>query len=222
MTALECNDDSDYEYESDKEQIHEEITIQTQTIPENSFINDILFTLYNDFILPWSIDESNNLDIVTNLSGLLNFIENYSKNNKNSKLKIVYHGTTTEAIESIRETMFIVPDNKRVKIRNGKEYGKGIYCSPSIKVANGYSTNNKLIVCLLAPGRVNKKYPYINSDEYDTNYCQTTEIVCTFDSKNICPLFIVNKNEVDKIKNYTEIISGFITNVFELTSERQF
>ena len=214
--------DSDEEYSSSgsEDQVKDENQITSN--PQNSFVNDILFTLYNDYIMDWNNDQSKNLDVVTNLTGLLNFIETYSKNKQDNGIKIVYHGTTEHAISCIRETMFIVPNGKDVKVRNGSVYGNGVYCSESIEVAKGYSTNNKLIVCLLAPGKINTKSPFINSDKYDTNYCEYSKIICTFDSKNICPLFIIDKFEVEKISDYTEIIKGFIENVFELTSERQF
>jgi hypothetical protein len=243
MTSL-ClqNDENEYEYENDsndeysyydsdeeneveesEKQLIIDDTIETDIEPYN-FVNDLLFTLYNDFILPWSLDESNGIDVVINMSGLLNFIELYSKSFDLEELMITYHGTTNESIEKIKETMFIVPDGNNVKIRNGSLYGLGVYSSPLINVASGYTTNNKIIVCLLAPGNINYQGPWKNkhNEGFNTNYCKSTEIICTFDSKRVCPLFIIDKKNINKITSYCDIIKGFIKNVFQLTSERHF
>jgi len=228
----DSDEEDDYEYPESEDSYSKESDTNYDIIEdfeENdvqpvyfNFVHDILFTLYNDYILPWSVNKSNNIEMIINMSGLHNFIQLYSKNVKSENLMVVFHGSSQKALESIKESMFIVPDGENVKVKNGSAYGLGVYSSTLTSVACNYSTCGKIIVCLLAPGKINKKPPYVNSKKYDTNYCTMNQYICTFDSKRICPLFIVDKSNLNKIDEYSSIIRGFIENVFELTSERNF
>merc|ERR1719249_44183 len=59
---------------------------------------------------------------------------------------LAFHGTPYRNVESIKERGLVVGGTNGVAISNGAAYGKGVYCSPSLQFASGYS-GGAIFVC---------------------------------------------------------------------------
>eukprot|EP01084_Bolivina_argentea_P317718 550903_1 len=59
---------------------------------------------------------------------------------------VVFHGTHRNNINSIVSKGLIIGGTKGIAKRNGSAYGRGVYCSPCLRTACGYSTGS-IFVC---------------------------------------------------------------------------
>mmetsp|Transcript_9973 Transcript_9973/g.16022 ORF Transcript_9973/g.16022 Transcript_9973/m.16022 type:complete len:452 (+) Transcript_9973:130-1485(+) len=69
-------------------------------------------------------------------------------------LRIVYHGTHSRNDQSIIDNGLIVGGTKGVRIRCGRAYGRGVYCSPLTSTASCYE-DGSMFVCLVKYKKVN-------------------------------------------------------------------
>jgi len=59
---------------------------------------------------------------------------------------LAFHGTPSQNVESIKSRGLVVGGTNGVAISNGAAYGNGVYCSPSLQFASGYS-GGAIFVC---------------------------------------------------------------------------
>ena len=76
-------------------------------------------------------------------------VERFLKNGGKSKsFSLVFHGTNSRNNSSIIANGLVVGGTKGVPIANGKAYGTGIYCSPSLDTTGCYA-NGSMFICLI-------------------------------------------------------------------------
>merc|ERR1712141_3449 len=59
---------------------------------------------------------------------------------------LAFHGTPSQNVDSIKARGLVVGGTNGVAISNGAAYGNGVYCSPSLQYASGYS-GGAIFVC---------------------------------------------------------------------------
>lgn len=75
---------------------------------------------------------------------------------RDSRARLMFHGTAELNVPSIIEKGFLIPDGVNLKSANGSACGKGIYLSAEPEVAFVYSKNAPVFACLVKPGWVSK------------------------------------------------------------------
>ena len=150
---------------------------------------------------------------------LIKFMEMNSKSNKSAvKIKICYHGTLEKNYKSIIRSNLIVPDGMKVCHRTDKGFfGNGIYMSPHYKIANNYSSNSQVFVCLSLPGKryTAKDYSACVNDVgislkagYDSHISPNGTEWVFFQSCQLLPCYLININRVHEVE--TELLKYVI------------
>jgi len=121
-------------------------------------------TIYGWLGTHWNVKDFTIKNIMN--SGVL---QKFVRNGKIKKghLQIVYHGTNSCNDQGIINNGLIVGGTKGVPVANGRAYGTGVYCSPSLSTARSYERGS-LFICLVRTHRCTKSgtiYVVPNDDD---------------------------------------------------------
>lgn len=72
---------------------------------------------------------------------------------KDIDIRIVFHGTAPSNLSPIISENLKIPDGKKVRVKHGSVYGKGIYVAEDHTVSFGYSSGSPVIACLAIVGQ---------------------------------------------------------------------
>ena len=123
----------------------------------------------------------------------------YGKASPESRPVLLFHGTTSAAVDGISRKGFLVPGSSGAPAHRTDDgwYGRGVYFSPSFSLAASYSTNSQVIVAAVVPGRIKQLDPGDSSTYrgqpctigYDMHVAGNEWVV--FQAEQILPLFLL-------------------------------
>jgi hypothetical protein len=85
------------------------------------------------------------------------FCSELGKGQVDPNIQLAFHGTSNEAVQAIAQTGFLAPlDNPRLQHSSGDKgwYGNGIYLAPDPNISYWYARGDRMLVCLVAMGKV--------------------------------------------------------------------